>query len=74
MVLTGEDYGLGPYSVTFLAGITITSLSISIIDDEIFEGNENFMVMFNSSLLPSGIILGDDNNQSTVIILDDECK
>ena len=62
MVLTGKDYGLGPYSVTFLAGITITSLSISIIDDDIFEGNENFMVMFNSSLLPSGIILGDDNN------------
>ena len=74
MILTGEDYALGPYSVTFPAGITITSLSISILDDNIFEGNENFIVMFNSSLLPSGVVLDDVNNQSTIIILDDECK
>ena len=74
MISTGEDFALGPYSVTFSAGITITSLSISIIDDDIFEGDENFIVVFNSSLLPSNVILGDVNNQSTIIILDDECK
>ena len=74
MELTGDDYGIGPYNVTFSAGISIASLTIPIIDDNIFEGNEDFVVIFDSFLLPSNILLSDNNNQSTIIILDDECK
>ena len=74
MVFTGEDYALGPYDVRFPVGITVVPLSISIIDDNIVEGNENFTLTFKSSVLPDNVILDDVINQSTVIIFDDDCK
>ena len=74
VVSTGEDYELGPYNVTFPAGVTVVPLSIPILDDNILEGNENFTLVFDSSVLPDHIIPDDDNNQSTVIILDDDCE
>ena len=68
VVLTGEDYDIGPYNITFPAGMTIVSLSIPIIDDNILEGNENFTLMIDPT------IVGDNYNETTVVILDDDCK
>ena len=74
MIFTGEDYALGPYDVTFLAGIMVVPLSISIVDDNIVEGNENFTLTFTSSVLPGNVMIDEDNNRCTVIIFDDDCK
>lgn len=54
--------------------MTVVPLSIAILDDNILEGDENFTLAFDSSVLPGHIIPDDDNNQSTVIILDDDCE
>ena len=70
---TGEDYGSGPYSVTFAAGITSTVLYISITDDDILEGPEYFNIMIDSSSLISGISVG-NLGQATVEILDADGK
>ena len=70
---TGEDYGSGPYSVTFAAGITSTVLYISITDDDILEGAEYFNIMIDSSSLISGISVG-SLDQATVEILDADGK
>ena len=74
MIFTGEDYALGPYDVRFLAGIMVVPLSISILDDNIVEGNENFTLTFTSSVLPGNVMIDEDNNRCTVIIFDDDCK
>ena len=52
------DYTSGTYSVTFLAGNTVGALIIPIIDDNIFEENENFNLTINSSTLPIGAMVG----------------
>ena len=70
---TGEDYGSGPYSVTFPAGLTNSSLYISITDDDILEGTEYFNIMIDSSSLISGITVG-SLDQATVAILDADGK
>ena len=73
-LFTGEDYALGPYNVTFIAGMTVVPLSIPILDDNIVEGDESFTLVFDSSVLPGNIFPDDENNQSTVVILDDDCE
>ena len=44
---------------------------ISITNDNTFEGNENFILIINSSSLPSNITHGDPG-QATVTIVDDD--
>ena len=39
--------------------------------DNLFEGNENFTLTINSSLLPNTVTVG-DLNQATVTIVDDD--
>ena len=73
-LFTGEDYALGPYNVTFIAGMTVVPLSIPILDDNIVEGDESFTLVFDSSVLPGNIFPDDENNQSTVVIVDDDCE
>ena len=67
------DYTSGPYTVTFPAGQTNATFNVPINDDNILEGNENFMLTINSSLLPDDVLLGDPN-QATVTIMDDDHK
>lgn len=74
MVFTGEDFALGPYTVTFFSRTSIVPLSILILDDDILEGNENFTLTFDSSTLPVNVFLDNDNNQTTVIIFDDDSE
>ena len=47
----------GPYSVTIPAGEMNASFSISIIDDDIPENDETFVIAINSSSLPNGVTI-----------------
>ena len=69
----GEDYTSGPYSVRFAAGRLAVALNILINDDNELEGNENFNLIINSSLLPSGVMVGYPG-LATVTIADHERK
>ena len=66
------DYTSGPYSVTFPTGVTRVPLNIPINDDNIFEGNENFILTI-SSLLPTGVQSGNPD-QAIVFIVDNDGK
>ena len=65
------DYGSGPYIITFTAGTIHASLNVSLIDDDIFEGNKNFLLTINSSSLPNNVTVGDPG-QVTLIIEDND--
>ena len=68
------DYGSGPYTVTFPAGITMVLFDIPINDDMIFEGNENFtLTIVPTSLPPTGVTVGSPD-QATVTIVDNDRK
>ena len=67
------DYGSGPYSVTFSAGLTNATFDTPITDNVILETDENFMLSINSSSLPSRVTVG-DLGQATVTIMDDDSK
>ena len=67
------DYDSGPYTVTFPAGQTISIFDVPITDDMILEGDENFMLTINPSLLPIDVTVG-DSGQATVTIVNDDCK
>ena len=67
----GVDYDSGPFDITFPAGETLAIFNVSIIDDNIMEGNENFTLSINSSSLPNGVAIGDPGH-TTVIIIDDD--
>ena len=67
------DYTSGPYTVTFAPGQTSATFDIPITDDMILEGDENFMLTINPSLLPNGVTVG-DSGQATVTIVNDDCK
>ena len=72
----------GPYSVTIPAGVTSASFSIQIIDDNIPENDETFVIAINSSSLPNGVTIAnpaqaaqaDSSGQASVGILDDDRK
>ena len=64
-----EDYESGPYNVTIPAGMTEASFIISINNDIVLEGNENFNLVIMSSSLP--VVTTDE---AVVTIVDDESK
>ena len=64
------DYTSGPYTVTFLAGQTTATFDVPINDDNVLEGNQNFMLTINSSL-PNGVTHGTPS-EATVIIMDND--
>ena len=67
------DYDSGPYSITFPAGTTSVPFNISIIDDNILEDDENFILTVDLSSLPSNIT-ANDPYQATVTIVDKDGK
>ena len=69
----GVDHGSGQYNITIPAGNTKVPLNISIIDDNLFEGDEKFYLTIDKSLSPTEIIIGYPN-RAVVRIFDDECK
>ena len=64
------DYTSGTYTVTFPAGQTTATFNVQINDDNVLEGNENFMLTINSSL-PDGVTRGTPS-EATVIIMDND--
>ena len=65
----GEDYDSGPYTVTFPAGTTTVPFDVSITDDSVVEGNEDFTVTIDESSLPTGVTRGSPGS-ATVNIVD----
>ena len=68
-----EDYTSGPYSVTFIAGMTTASLSVPIKDDYVFEDIEAFRLLIDLTSLPNDVILVNPR-VSTMVIMDDDGK
>ena len=67
------DYTSGPYTVTFPAGSTTATFNISINDDDIMEGDENFMLTINETSLPTNVTRG-IFGEATVTIVNDYGK
>ena len=67
------DYTSGPYTVTFPAGQTTATFDVPINDDDILEGNENFILTIDQTSLPSNVTRGDPG-EATVTIVDDDRK
>ena len=67
------DYTSGPYTVTFPAGQTTATFDVPINDDDILEGDEEFILTIISSSLPIGITHGTPY-EATVTIVDNESK
>ena len=59
--------------MTFPAGVTTVPFNISITDDMILEGIENFMLATDASSLPSNVSVG-SLGQATVNIVDNDSK
>ena len=68
-----NDYGPGPFIITFSAGRENSSLSIPITDDDVLEENEmfNLTVRVVQSLILSRVTTG-NLEQVTVTIVDDD--
>ena len=64
------DYTSGPYTVTISAEQTTATFNVPINDDDILEGNENFMLTIDPSL-PNGVAHGTPS-EATVIIMDND--
>ena len=72
IILTGGvDYVPGIYNVTFRKGDKDRFFYVSIIDDDIYEGEEEFIVSLEE--LPLGVVPAFPS-QATIKIEDDECK
>ena len=73
MFAGGTDYEAGPYHVTIPKGEMSAEFCIAIINDTSLDGDEAFIIGFNKNALNPDVILTKPY-QSTVTILDDECK
>ena len=67
------DYGSGFYNIKIPTGSANVTLNISIIDDLVLEGNEEFYLIIDQSSSFSGVIIGNPN-KVVVKIIDDDCK
>ena len=65
----GADYNSKNYTVEIPASRrSVVSVNVSVIDDNVFEGNENFTLTLT---VPTGILVGEPG-QITVVIIDDD--
>lgn len=72
-IAEGEDYDSGPFSITIPAGDTSASFNVSIMIDNIFESDESFNLMINSSSFPGRVSLQPDC-VPRITIVNDESK
>ena len=80
--ITGTiDYIIGPYIATFSAGLTNTTLNISINNDNLLESDENFFITIESILAATDqaylrrfLSIGGTCDRAIVNIIEDECK
>ena len=73
IVIGNKDYDIGPYSVMFAAAVTKSSFGVNILGDDILEHNETIQLNIMMSSLPKRVIVGNPN-QSTITIIDNDCK
>ena len=69
--LGGVDYTSGPFNITISAGMANATLNISILDDNVLEGNEVFLVTIDQISLSSVVI---SNGSTLAVIIDDDRK
>jgi len=67
---TDCDYVRGPYVVTFYPFTTTATFNVTIIDDDIFEGNEKFSLVIDNPT--DAKVSRDEPYSPEVTILDDE--
>ena len=67
----GSDYVSGPYDVIIKQRSTKEFFSINILDDDIYEKEQDFVIAITK--LPLGLVRGDPY-ETTISIKDDECK
>ena len=67
------DYTSGPYNVTIPTGETTAAFNVPIKDDDILEGDENFILIIHSTSLPKSVTPGNPD-EATVTIVDDDRK
>ena len=67
-MIGNEDYSPGRYTTTFLAGMTETSFTIAISNDNVYEGNETFDVDIIRSHLPDHVTLGNIHRATLTIV------
>ena len=71
----GDDYRCSECNRTLLAGMRSLVFNISIIDDNILELNEYFILTNISTFIPNNIRVITGSPESTVVtIVDDDCK
>ena len=69
----GVDYVSGVYNVTFEKGDTYKYFYVSIIDDNVYEGDETFYVSLEVEAMPLGVVPAFPFTL-TINIQDDECE
>ena len=68
-----DDYGSGPYNMTFSAGSRRVVFDVPIIDDTKRESNETFSLIIDDSSLPSRVFTNAFRpREATVTIVDDD--
>ena len=67
------DYTSGPYTVTFPAGQTTATFDVPINNDNILEGDEDFLLTIDETSLPTGVTRGIPG-KATVTIVDYDGK
>ena len=74
-IVTGNtDYQRRPFSLTFSASINSIPVVVRLIDDNIFEGNENFTLTIDSSKLPDRVTVVQPSEVVVVITDDNDGK
>jgi len=59
--------------IEFIPGVTRMEFDVLIINDNLVEGNETFILSINESSLSKSVAV-DNHSQATVIIVDDDSK
>ena len=70
-IVTGNvDYQRRPFSLTFIASVNSIPVVVGLINDNMFEGNENFTLTIDSSKLPNNVMVVQPS-EVVVVISDD---
>ena len=72
-ICKGDDISSGPFNVTFFAGDTHAVFNVTIIDDNVVEGVENFSLSIDPTSLPRNVSVGNPS-QITLLIFDNDSK
>ena len=74
-IVTGNvDYQRRPLSLKFSPSVNSVPFIVKLIDDDIFEGNENFTLTIDSSKLPGNVMVAQPSEVVIVITDDNDGK